>query len=76
MNEELIRQCAREAAESDDGAYPISCGIASIRLYHARHVAPLVEAAQKAERILAYYDYATDYLRDALAPFQQEDSND
>ncbi len=47
MNEELIRQCAREAADAapcdgaDDYACTVTAGVDAIRLYDARHVAPL-----------------------------------
>lgn len=82
MNEELIRQAVADTVHCEN--YPSDGGFRTgqedaaeaIRLCHARAVAPLVEAAQKAERILASHDYETDYLRDALAPFQQENSND
>ena len=80
MNDELIKQCAREAFGQDcdkaaagaarrdhrekylnrannarsggmDWRGEVSCAQRAIRLYHARHVAPLVEAATEALQI-------------------------
>lgn len=71
------KSLAQQARSGDlDDFEAVQAARNAIRLYHALAVAPLVEAAQKAERILASHDYETDYLRDALAPFQQENSND
>lgn len=121
MNEELIRQIAREASRdywmeryaatgsesakkladfSMEGACDAEDGVASaaqaIRLYHARHVAPLVEALRAVTPITVHNtpDYAEltfggsqtqamtmepekwEAVNSALAPFQQENSND
>ena len=51
MNEELIRKVAREAADAapcdgaDDYACTVTAVVDAIRLYHARHVAPLEQLA-------------------------------
>ena len=100
MNEELIRQCAREAARDywmkryeetgsgsakrlaefsmegvSDGAEDVGPAYIAIRLYHARHVAPLVEAARELEAVLTR-DIGAGYagvalLQAALAPFEK-----
>lgn len=72
MNEELIKRCAEEAGMGEGAAN-------AIRLYHARAVAPLAEAAQA---LLDRYVHAIGNegieclkLRTALAPFQQESAD-
>ena len=51
MNEELIKQCAREANDIV-GRHPESASQDAIRLYHARTVQPLIEAARQAQKML------------------------
>lgn len=103
MNEELIRQCAREGAASEyealgligmasnflsgamDDATDVRSAERALRLYHARAVAPLVEAAKGAHSQLFLgvqncgdmkeARNALEKLWEALAPFRQEKAN-
>lgn len=89
MNEELIRQAVADTVHCEN--YPSEGGFRTgqedaaeaIRLYHARAVAPLVEAAQQILLHAGIADAAPEdidgedhereaSLRKALAPFQQE----
>ncbi|MGK2286910.1 hypothetical protein [Pedomonas sp. V897] len=107
MNEELIKQCAREGAAKAwedckdippaaskslaqqarsgdlDDFEAVQAARNAIRLYHACHVARLVEAAQQILLHAGIADAAPEdidgedhereaSLRKALAPFQQE----
>lgn len=102
MNEELIRQAVADTVHCEN--YPTDGGFRTgqedaaeaIRLYHARHVAPLVEALRAVTPITVHNtpDYAEltfggsqtqamtmepekwEAVNSALAPFQQENSND
>ena len=91
MNEELIKRCAREICPGVEQNYRrYAAAVMAIETYHDRHVAPLVEAANRLavlatdERVGTYrmQDIACQIkregltLKQALAPFQQQEARD
>ncbi|HEY4545903.1 MAG TPA: hypothetical protein VIG90_05700 [Pedomonas sp.] len=78
MNEELIKQLAWEVSKGPNSA---EAAERAIRLYHARHVAPLVEAVEAYGKALdgaavapknsLAFMGANKAVGEALAPFQQ-----
>lgn len=63
MNEELIRQCAWDSANGPHG-YAHEIAERAIRLYHARHVAPLERENEALKLLLSATEAtATDHSR-------------